>query len=115
MFMKESHTVIGRMTDHRNDDYVPGTPEERICLVWPLTREIASLSVKHDAERRLQRHVTCIVRRERVRFILGGAYALAAHGYHRATMDIDTGSCLPLTTPMQSCKHCVVSVPRCTI
>jgi hypothetical protein len=52
------------MADHRNDDYVPGTPEERIRLVWPLTREIASLSVKHDAERRLQRHVTCIVRRE---------------------------------------------------
>src|SRR4030042_1158054 len=26
---------------------------------------------------------------EKVRFILGGAYALAAHGYPRATMDID--------------------------
>jgi hypothetical protein len=64
MFMNRTHTVTGRMTDHRNDDYVPGTPEERILLVWPLTREIASLSVKHDAERRLQRHVTCLVRRE---------------------------------------------------
>jgi hypothetical protein len=64
MFMNRSHTFTGRMADHRNDDYVPGTPEERIRLVWPLTREIASLSVKHDAERRLQRHVTCIVRRE---------------------------------------------------
>ena len=57
-------TTIGRMTDHRNDDYVPGTPEERLYLVWPLTQEIASLSVKHDAERRLQRHVTRLVRRE---------------------------------------------------
>ena len=26
---------------------------------------------------------------EKVRFILVGAYALAAHGYPRATMDID--------------------------
>lgn len=26
---------------------------------------------------------------EKVRFLLGGAYALAAHGYPRATMDID--------------------------
>jgi len=62
--MNRKHTSIHRMTDHRNDDYVPGTPEDRISLVWPLTREIASLSVKHDAERRLQRHVTCLVRRE---------------------------------------------------
>ena len=52
------------MTDHRDDAYVPGTPEDRIGFVWPLTREIASLSVKHDAERRLQRHITRLVRRE---------------------------------------------------
>ena len=62
--MDKMHTAIGRMTDHRQDDYVPGTPEERIRLVWTLTREITSLSVKHDAERRLQRHVTCLIRRE---------------------------------------------------
>jgi len=52
------------MTDNRNVDYVSGTPEDRILLVWPLTKEIASLSVKHDVERRLQRHVTRLVRRE---------------------------------------------------
>ncbi len=62
--MNRKHTTIHRMTDHWNDDYVPGTPEYRISLVWPLTREIASLSVKHDAERRLQRHITCLVRRK---------------------------------------------------
>ena len=27
---------------------------------------------------------------EKVKFILVGAYAMAAHGYPRATMDIDT-------------------------
>lgn len=62
--MNRKHTAIYRMTDHRNDNYVSGTPEDRILLVWPLTQEIASLSVKHDAERRLQRHVTLLVRRE---------------------------------------------------
>ena len=62
--MNRIHTAKHRMTDHLNDDYVPGTPEERILLVWPLTREIASLSVKHDVERRLQRHVTRLDRRE---------------------------------------------------
>jgi hypothetical protein len=62
--MDRKHTAIYRMTDHWDDDYVPGTPEERIGLVWPLTREIASLSVKIDVERRLQRHVTRLVGRE---------------------------------------------------
>ena len=62
--MNRNHTTLGRMTVHQNDDYVPGTPEERIHFVWPLTREIVSLSVKHDAERRLQRHVTRLVRGE---------------------------------------------------
>jgi hypothetical protein len=55
----------GRLQDRRNDDFVPGTPAERLALVWPLTREIVSLSRKHDAERRLQRHVTRLVRRGR--------------------------------------------------
>jgi hypothetical protein len=62
--MNRIHTAKHRMTDQRNDDFVPGTPEERILLVWPLTREIASLSMKHDVERRLQRHVTRLDRRE---------------------------------------------------
>jgi len=64
MNMNREHTAIYRMKDNRNVDYVSGTPEERILLVWMLTKEIASLSIKHDVERRLQRHVTCLVRRE---------------------------------------------------
>jgi len=52
------------MTDKRNEDYVAGSAEDRILLVWPLTKELASLSINHDAERRLQRHITRLVRRE---------------------------------------------------
>ncbi len=62
--MNRNVVNIHRMNDQLNDDYVPGTPEYRISLIWPLTREIASLSVKHDVERRLQRHVTSLVRRK---------------------------------------------------
>ncbi len=62
--MNRKHTAKYRMTDQRNVDYVPGTPEERILLVWPLTKEVISLSPKHNAERRLQRHVTRLIRRE---------------------------------------------------
>jgi hypothetical protein len=56
--------VLSRMQDVRRDDLVPGTSAERIALVWPLTREVASLSKRHDAERRLQRHVAGLGRRE---------------------------------------------------
>jgi len=38
------------MSDRRRDDFVAGTPAERIGLVWPLTREVASLSKRHDKD-----------------------------------------------------------------
>jgi hypothetical protein len=62
--INREYTLISSMKDRRNDDYVPRTPEDRIGLVWPFTREISSLSKKHDAERRLQRHVTSLIRGE---------------------------------------------------
>ncbi len=45
---------------------------------------------------------------EKVKFLLVGAYALAAHGYPRATMDIDIWV-------MPSCGHCAVLARRFTI
>jgi len=62
--MNRTRTVKCQMSDRSKDDLTPGTPAERIGLVWPLTRELASLSKRHDAERRLQRHVTSVSRRE---------------------------------------------------
>jgi hypothetical protein len=64
MNMDRKKTAIFRMTDARNEDYVAGSAEDRILLVWPLTKEIASLSIKFDVERRLQRHITRLVRRK---------------------------------------------------
>jgi len=62
--MDKTRTVLKRMLDKHDDNFVPGTPGERIGMVWPLTREITSFSKKHDAERRLQRHITRLMRRE---------------------------------------------------
>ena len=56
-------TRIGRTTDKRNDDYVPGSPSSRLSLVWPLTQEVASLSKRHDVKQRLQRNVAVVSRR----------------------------------------------------
>lgn len=64
MKMDRKHTAIYKMTDKQNNDYVVGSAEERILLVWPLTKEVASLSKKHDVERRLQRHITRLSRQE---------------------------------------------------
>lgn len=64
MGMDRTHAIVGKMKDLRATDVVPGTPAERIGLVWPLTREAASLSRRHDVERRLQRHVARLGRRE---------------------------------------------------
>ena len=50
---------------HQDDNYMDASIQERIGIVWPLTKEIASLSPKHDVERRLQRHIAVLVRRGR--------------------------------------------------
>ncbi len=62
--MNRNHTAICQMSDHRDDNFIPDTPADRIGLVWFLTREITSLSKKYDAERRLQRNVTRLIRIE---------------------------------------------------
>jgi TonB family protein len=47
-----------------NDSFIPGTPAERIELVWPLTVKALSLSKRYDAKQRLQRHIARVFRRE---------------------------------------------------
>lgn len=51
---------------------------------------------------------------ENVKFILIGAYTLAAHGYPRATMDIDIWVMPSLLMPRLFFGHCAVSALRCT-
>ena len=61
--MNKTIAVI-RQSDPRNSGYVPGPMSERVALVWPLTLEAISLSGKYDAEQRLQRHITRIIRKK---------------------------------------------------
>ena len=53
------------MGDGGDDDFVAGSVAYRIGLVWPLTKELCSLSKRYDAEQRLQRHITRLSRRKR--------------------------------------------------
>jgi hypothetical protein len=61
--MNKNITVI-QQSDRRNSGYVPGTAQERIAMVWPLTCEAVSLGKKYDVEQPLQRHIVNIVRKK---------------------------------------------------
>ena len=61
--MNKTITII-HQSDPRNSGFVPGTMEERIAMVWPLTCEAISLSKKYDSQQRLQRHITNIFRKK---------------------------------------------------
>jgi len=60
--MDRTVTVI-HQKDKRNNGYVPGTMEERISMVWPLTCEAVSLSKKYSVEQELQRHIVNIIKK----------------------------------------------------
>jgi len=65
--MKLARKVIHKSTlqRHEDDNFVAGTIAERVLMVWPITREVASLSPQYDVERRLQRDVVRVERRGR--------------------------------------------------
>lgn len=63
--MDRSRLVVKRLTDCTNDDYVPGSMEDRVKLVWPLTVQAMALNKKFDTEAPLQRNVTRVIRGKR--------------------------------------------------
>lgn len=61
-----SQVALHRSVAEADDKgYMPGSPEDRILQVWELTREAWAFFRAGDAERRLQRDVAVLVRRER--------------------------------------------------
>jgi hypothetical protein len=63
--MNRSYTRKSRIGDHGDYDFVPGSMAYRIGLVWPLTKEVASLNKRYDVEQPLLRHITRLIRRKR--------------------------------------------------
>jgi len=62
--MDKSISII-KQSDKRNSGYVPGSANDRVALVWPLTREAVILGKKYDVEQRLQRHITRVIKNKR--------------------------------------------------
>ena len=64
--MDKSITIVHQSarSNHTDSAYVPGTEDERMSMVWPITCEVVSLSKKFNVEQRLQRHIINIVRKK---------------------------------------------------
>jgi len=58
-----NHTRLTRMTGE-DDSFVNASPAERVGLVWELTCELWSLRDEHYAERRLQRDVASLIKKQ---------------------------------------------------
>jgi hypothetical protein len=66
---------------------MPGSPVERLSQVWDLTQEAWSVFQGAQLNKDYREMLQCLLE-EKVRFLLVGAYALAVHGFPRATKDI---------------------------
>ena len=60
--MDRKRTSLFNMSERKRDDFVPGTPSERVDLAWELTREACSLSGRYDADEPMRRDVTRLIR-----------------------------------------------------
>jgi hypothetical protein len=83
-----SKTALKRLDGSGDDGHSPLSPVERVLAVWPLTQEVWRLADPAHAERRLQRNVA-VVSDAGAEHLVVRAYAMAAHGYARATGDFD--------------------------
>lgn len=65
--MKLNRNIVKKlkMSEDLDDGYVEATPGERFVMVWEITQDLWSFGGNGDAERRLQRDVTTLIRRAR--------------------------------------------------
>ncbi|MEK9179019.1 MAG: hypothetical protein AAB893_00950 [Patescibacteria group bacterium] len=62
MKVLRKHTSLKKMSK-QDDSFVNLSPEERISVICDITDELCSLTGKYNAKRRLQRNVTCLIKR----------------------------------------------------
>lgn len=64
--LDRQHVRIHRSHETADDGgYMPGSPAERLSLVWELTQDAWAFFKGGDAEQRLQRDVAVLIRRKR--------------------------------------------------
>lgn len=55
---------LSKLKDESDSQFKDFTPAELMSMVWPLTLEAWSLTENFNAESRLQRHITKLIRPE---------------------------------------------------
>ncbi len=60
MKLQRQHITMQSLHTHTDNNFVNASMSERLEMVWEITKEVCALSPKHDAERRLQRHIVRI-------------------------------------------------------
>ena len=58
-----NHAVLKKL-EKQEDNYMKASFAQRVSFVWELTQEIWSLKDKENAQRRLQRHITTLIKRK---------------------------------------------------
>ena len=82
---------ISSLSSHDDDGYVDAGPTDCINHVWGITSALWSVihtGVKSMLNPDYKDMLRCLQRRN-AKFLVVGAYAIAAHGFPRSTMDID--------------------------
>ena len=87
--MDRTHVEVTSLAMQGTDDVVPKmTPAERIALVWPLTLDAWSFKEPSIADPDFKDMLLALTEAD-ADYLVVGAYAVAAHGYPRATGDLD--------------------------
>lgn len=61
MKLDKHATALHKMSEEE-DNFVDASPAERVSMIWDLTAEVWSLADPQGVERRLQKHVTKLIR-----------------------------------------------------
>jgi len=61
--LRRKYATLKKM-ENEDDNYMKASFSQRISFIWELTQEVWSLKDKKSAQRRLQRHITTLVKRE---------------------------------------------------
>jgi len=48
--MKKTYVTVKKLSDRTNDDYVPGTPADRLGLMWPRRLAYSPLSLSQSLD-----------------------------------------------------------------
>lgn len=58
----DKHSTALHKMSKEEDNFVDASPAERVSMIWDLTAEVWSLTDPQRVERRLQKHVTKLIR-----------------------------------------------------